>query len=249
MAPNKKKKKPASNPARGFATTSIVSKNKIEDNVAVEEPITAETSSSGPVQPASPAFKYGLNSEKQLHELSPDQLEKQLEESELQLLVEKHAEKSKKDSSRYVSKLQTERRLLRLHALPLDTWRWLPEETLKQIVEFSDQDNPYNQPSDEIANKKGFSGATSDELSIRIWTLRRALVELGFLQGRIDEAIAYLLQNQKAIQHANEVAGRDGVWGIDDCLDWLALKCTGEEVPDYETKLIVTRKSHQLPLD
>ena len=92
MAPNKKKKKPASNPARGFATTSIVSKNKIEDNVAVEEPITAETASSGPVQLTSPALKYGLDPEMQLHELSPDQLEKQLEESELQLLVEKHEE-------------------------------------------------------------------------------------------------------------------------------------------------------------
>lgn len=236
MAPNRKKKKLAGNPARGFATTSIVSKSKLDDAPAVDD--IAEPESKIVAQAPSVATKpttNGQRAEKELHELTPDELERRLEESELQLLVEKHAEKASKESSRQVSRLQTERRLLRMQALPLYTSRWLPEELLQLIYDYTARETARSLLPSEFASAQKKNGTSTDDLSIRLWTLKRTLVDLGFLQYRVDEAIAHLIRAEQTMERANIMAGKDGIWGLEDCMDWLALTCTREELPDYDT--------------
>jgi len=233
MAPNRKKKKPAGNPARGFATTSTVSKSKVADTPAIDD--IAEPEIENIVQASSIVTKEATNDqrvEKELHELTPDQLEFQLEESELQLLVEKHAEKSRKESSRQVSRLQTERRLLRMQALPLYTSRWLPEELLQLIYDYTAREAASSPLPTELVKAQKKNGVTMDDISIRLWTLKRTLIDLGFLQNRVDEAIAHLIQTEQTM---DVMASKEGIWGLDECLDWLALTCTREEMPDYDT--------------
>ncbi|MCJ1477870.1 hypothetical protein MMC13_006543 [Lambiella insularis] len=239
MAPNRKKKKPSSNPARGFATTSTISKSKIVDNEIADE--IAETVDADPepktVAPENPA-REGTG-QKELHELSPDQLEARLEESELQLLVEKHGEKVKKDAARQVLRLQTERRLIRSQAFQLATSRWLPEELLQLIFNHLEQEKKLEAlppPLDPSNNANTYSKAmTADELSIRLWALRQALIDLGFMQPRVEDALDHLVQIGRSIDRANSSAGKEGLWGVEDCLDWLAMSCTLDELPDYET--------------
>lgn len=236
MAPNRKKKKPTSNPARGFATISTVSKSKVLDDEAADDAATsADTEPEHHILvPEKPAHESVA--QKELHELSPDQLEARLEESELQLLVEKHGERCKKDVVRQVARLQTERRLLRSQALPLATSQWLPEELLQLIVDHVEQEktqgslpsstNPLND-----ASRKSFS---TDELSIKLWALRHALIDLGFLRSRVEDAIHHFVRNRRSIERAVFGNFKEGLWGIEDCLDWLAASCAPDELPDYE---------------
>jgi len=236
MAPNRKKKKPAGNPARGFATTSIVSKSKVDDTLASDDVIEMETAvvAQTPLVTAKVATS-GQRVEKELHELTPDELELRLEESELQLLVEKYAEKSSKDSSRQVSRLLTERRLLRMQALPLHTSRWLPEELLQLIYDYIAKDTTSSPFPPELANAQKRNGTSTDDLSIRLWTLKRTLLHLGFLPNRVDEAIAHLIHAEQTIERVNMLAGKEGIWGLEECMDWLALTCARDELPDYDT--------------
>lgn len=235
MAPNMKKKKPASNPARGFATTSIASKPK-------EVHVTEESGTAVPNQDEKPGRDDPVLStstaveltSKELHELSPEELEVQLEESDLQLLVEKHREKSKKDASRQIARLQTERRVLRTQAEPLSTHRWLPPELMLQITDQLLTQMPLGALYVESDNKVKPQSIPEDDLSVRLWTLRQVLMKLGFLEARIQKAISQLLQNDQLAKHATLAQAKDFIWGLEECLDWLGLVCEPGEMPDYE---------------
>ena len=237
MAPNRKKKKPASNPARGFATTSTVSKSKVlDDTLSVDEP--EETIATSLIEARLQKPIEYQEREKELRELSPDELDRQLVESELQLLVEKHGEKCKKEASRYAARLRTERRLVRSQATPLNTGRWLPEGLLQLIYE-SVEAASFGSADD---NSQQRNGVSLDDLSIRLWTLRRTLIELGFMQNRVDEALNFVIQKQ-SLDRTNMISSREGLWGIDECLDWLALSGAAEEMPDYETHKTSAKES------
>ena len=234
MAPNRKKKKPAGNPARGFATTSTASKSKFSDDtssqdavsqevIAKHEPVLSVIDSSSLKQP-----------DKELCDLTPEELERQLEESELQLLVEKYAEKTKKDVTRQVSRLQTERRLLRGQAERLSISAWLPQELMTMIVDHLEKER--NRVT--AHEYKSIQPPPSlEDLCIKVWTLRRALKDLGFTNERAQQAVSYLLENPQMKEQAFLNLSRDTLWGIDECLDYLALLCSPGEVPDYETHL------------
>ncbi|KAL9602381.1 MAG: hypothetical protein Q9179_002563 [Wetmoreana sp. 5 TL-2023] len=133
MAPKKKTKKGASNPARGFATTSVASKSK-----NVVEDLTESTTPSPAPDIDNRLQKENdghLSGEQDLHELAPEELEKRLEESDLDLFLEKHGEKMRRDVARQVTKLQTEKRLLRPQTEPLQIRPWLPPEIMATITE------------------------------------------------------------------------------------------------------------------
>ncbi|MCJ1389821.1 hypothetical protein MMC18_002678 [Xylographa bjoerkii] len=236
MAPNRKKKKPPSNPARGFATTSVASKTKSIIDSDTEDNTTSATDDSPIIEnEKSKNAQLGQIPQKELHELKPDQLEAQLEDSELQLLVEKHGERSKKNALRQVTRLQTERRLLRSQALPLNTSRWLPEELLQLIASHVEKETDgvlSSMDSRSGANRKATS---TDDLSLQLWSLRRALIDLGFLQNRIDETIHRLIRDRRMMERANASTNKEGLWGIDECLNLLATTCTADEMPDYDT--------------
>ena len=134
-----KKKKPAGNPARGFATTSVASKPKPEKTAAdvpAKQVVQApdKESATAPEPTHAPTTSQTAEAPKPEVAPTPEELEAQLERDELQLLVEKHAPKVRRESSRYVSKFQTDRRLLRSQSHAMTVHDWLPSEILDSII-------------------------------------------------------------------------------------------------------------------
>lgn len=261
---NKKKKKPAANPARGFATVSVPSKPKAPDSTS-STPAASESTTATPEngQPAaSPGTAAGAaageggaggaggaaeggqrSSEtqpKETHSLqnySPEELERHLEESQLQLLVEKYSAKCKNDAARHVTKLETERRLMRQQAVSLNVFEWLPTEVLNRILGLVEMEEC------ELNPQPGVKRTLSEEdLYVRLWTLKETLSKLGFAEAKVDEALKHLL----VYFAGNPVPSnkdRDVLWNLDEILDWLAQHCSPRELPSY------ARTSATLPKD
>ena len=238
MAPNRKKKKPATNPNRGFATTSILSKSK---TVEIENPkekvteiVSSDSSNQGPCVPKAPDVLP--KAIKELSELTPEELENQLEESELQLLVEKYGGKVTKDAKRQVTRLETERRLLRGHAEGLSISWWLPEDLVALIVDHLKIQISADSSHNHHKNKS-LQPLLTENLNIQIWTLKRTLSGLGFADNRVREVLSFLLTSGKLQDTTLSSTSKETLWGLDECLDWLALTCTPDEMPDYETPI------------
>lgn len=237
MAPNKKKKKPASNPARGFATTSTASKAKVNEvevdrvDASTEEPARINEKTQGPANVLS--NDIDKNVEKALHELSPEELEKQLEESTLQVFVETHGTKTKKEVSRHLSRLQTERRLLRAQAEPLVTRQWLPQEIMQLCMGLLEQSN-LPRSNNMPVSCYGIADLSDDDLLIKIWTLRQLLPQLGFSLDATTLALRHLLSKKDSLDPKSLSAAKDSVWGLDESLSWLALVCGIEDLPPFE---------------
>ena len=164
-AGNKKKKKAPANPARGFATTSIQSKSRTDqtpvDSADVSGVATPSTKPETPTAPGESDTKGSEvpSKERELHELSPGELESQLETAELQQVVEKHAAKVRKETSRQVSRLQTEKRLLRGNADFLSLRGWLPDELMLEIHDLALASTYQKKPSELKAGAR-----TGDDL-------------------------------------------------------------------------------------
>ncbi|KAL1967815.1 hypothetical protein VTN77DRAFT_2504 [Rasamsonia byssochlamydoides] len=230
MPPNKKKKKPASNPARGFATVSVPSKPKITESAGVSstgESSVAVSESEKSTLSVETKQPQAEEKDKSLQNYSPEELERHLEEAELQSLVEKYASKCKSDADRQVSKLETERRLLRPQASLLNLTDWLPPEILDRILELTGREDAEREPFSE----RDMNSAKEEELSIRLWTLKDTLLKLGFPDSRVEELLKYII-----IYHSGVPASgnKDVAWNIDESLDWLALHCNPDELPPYE---------------
>lgn len=231
---NKKKKKPVANPARGFATTSIVSKQKagtLQDNISTDasevgSPATAPTSVASEHVKSIEATAAG--DERELHELSPEELEAQLEISELQQLVEKHAVKTRKEASRQVSRLQIDRRILRGQAEQLSVREWLPDELMQQILELTLQEaqGNFSKPEQAVAR----TPLTEDALLAKVWQLRLCLLELDIPSARVEGVLKYLISHPPSEESATQL------WGLPEALDWLALRCRSDELLDYDTE-------------
>lgn len=190
-AGNKKKKKPAANPARGYATVSAASKNVVKD-----EKEAASTDGSGAVTPATASTPGNAESDRvenassgsRLNELSPEELEAHLETSELQAFVEKHGPKVKKESSRHAQRLRTERRVMRGQADFLSVKQWFPEELMEELVNLVQLDVE-REPQPEHSHDLSLS----DEVVTNIWNLRMVLLELDVSLPRVNEVITQLL--------------------------------------------------------
>ncbi|KAI9836857.1 MAG: hypothetical protein M1819_001022 [Sarea resinae] len=237
MAPSKKKKKPASNPARGFATVSTASKPKIDKNAESTDasevgsfataptPVSADDMSSKPVKEETKL--------KELHELNPEEFERRLEESELQALLESIGPKCKRESGRQVTRLRTDRRLLRGQADVLSTRNWLPPELLGQIMDFVNDEMSHGKFHADQDNK--LKTISEEELTAKIWTLQQTLLELHFREELVWRVLKWLLDHPPSF---NPLAStmKDSIWGLEESLDWLAIECDLEELPDYELR-------------
>ena len=230
MAGGKKKKKPAAvNPLRGFATTSIARKTKIEEVPEPEElPHTNEISA--PLEKESEATASQTSTAPNLpaENLSPEEFEKQLENSELQALVEKHAQKSKRDALRQKTRLETDRRVLRGQAESLNTRKWLPPELMDEILDVVKAEGRFSGPAVETAGSS--KPVSEEELAIRLWTLQQSLHGAGFLEDKILLALHHVLEISDKVGSSN----KDAIWGMEECLEWLARECSREELPDYD---------------
>lgn len=236
---NKRKKKPASNPARGFATVSVPSKPKSVDSTTpastVDSRSVTESDRPTPAEPSQPP------SEKQepssLQNYSPEELEKHLENAELQLLVEKFAAKCKNDAARQVAKLETERRVLRQQAVSLNLSEWLPKEVQELILSLAEAEEREISPPSSL--KKSSS---EEELYMRLWTLRETLMKLGFPEVKVEEALKHVLFYLPGTATSSN---RDVVPNLDESLDWLAMHCLPAELPSYTQSSAQTRNESE----
>jgi len=253
MANKKKAKKPAANPARGFATTSVASsKNRADPAEATDDtPATTTTTtttakgnnndasappskdapqandakktSNGPAQPA----------------LSPEEFERQLEEAGLQILVEKFGPKVRRDALRQRNRLETDRRLLRGQAESINAKKWLPQELMDHVLDLIQAESRF------AASSVTSEGASSklpaeDDLIVRLWTLQQTLENSDFPQDKIQPALQFVLDIAPNI--SSNLKG-DSIWGFDEVLDWLARECPKEELPDYSGRVKASTKS------
>ncbi|KAJ9621557.1 hypothetical protein H2203_007044 [Taxawa tesnikishii (nom. ined.)] len=232
MAGGKKKKtKPAANPARGFATTSIASKPKPEktndastDASETASIATAPTSVTSEDRIASSPSK---DKSRELHELSPEELEQQLETSELQNVIDQQGPKVRKESARQVARLQTDRRVFRGQADNLTVRDWLPEELMLQILDLIEEEEHLGTPfhNDKPTTAKSIP---EDDLLSKIWQLYLTFSDLGISQQRVNEAIKYILAHPPQEESGNLS------WGLTEALDWLPLHSASGELLDYD---------------
>lgn len=237
MAPNKKKKKPASNPARGFATTSIASKPKNTD-LAIVPDADSSTTQLTDVETLTDVVRDTelVEDPKDIHQLSPEEFEKQLEESELQNLVEKYASKCKRESTRQVTRLQTERRVLRGQTERLKLTHWLPPEALEEIADLIRREEVNGALRSDPEHTVKSKPPNEEESSARLWTLQQALLALGMSEDRVREVLQYLLDRPPSPVLSSKAASKDTIWGLEEALDWLALICKQKELPDYDIR-------------
>lgn len=240
MAGKKKSKKPAANPARGFATTSLPSKpreaaediappkpnnnnsnsDSTKNNVQASKDAPATNGTTAPTEAAKAAPEKTL---------SPEEFERQLEESELQLLVEKYAPKVRRDALRQKTRLETDRRLLRGQADSVNAKKWLPQDLMDHVLDLIQAESRF------AASSLTSEGATSrlppeEDLIIKLWTLQQTLEGADFPQEKIQPALQFALDIAPNI---SSTVKSDSVWGLDEVLDWLARECSKEELPDY----------------
>ena len=240
MAPNKKKKKPVSNPARGFATTSTASKPKVDVAKELESGGVLDTSENHATPITADAgisIKKPSNEEREkaLYELTPEELESQLENSGLQILVEKHGEKTKKEASRQVLRLQTEKRLLRSQADHPSIRQWLPPEIMQVITDMlqaKEDSNGFLQATPNSNNAS--TDLCEDDLLIKLWALKIILPMLGFQEQGTDLAIRHLLTAMTKSGSQSLASGKEPVWGLDECLAWLGLNSKLVDLPTFE---------------
>lgn len=227
MAP--KRKKAAKNPGRGFATTSTPSKVKPEQQTTANEG-NAEPTASDQILRGQLHASEPEKPERELHDLSPEELELQLEESDLQLLAEKHGEKSRKDASHQASKLITEKRLLRSQAETLMLHPWLPMDLINLIlsyVESQHYDEKSSTPASQVTN------IPEDDIVIRVWTVEQTLIQMGFSLDQARDASRNLVKREFSGSPAAAV-GKESIWGLNECLNWLAMTCNASHLPEYE---------------
>lgn len=241
MAGAKKKKKPAANPARGFATTSIASKPRPDAApdaaAATKPPHDAKLTGHGDTPPstadaAPPSTVAAAAAASQQPPLSPEEFERQLDESALQLLVEKHAPKAKRDAQRQRVRLETDRRLLRAQADTVNVPRWLPAELMDHILHLIKAEARFAASSISTENAGTGKIPSEDDLIVRLWTLRQTLEAVGFPDARVEAVLRHILDI------APNVSGtfKDSIWGLEEALDWMARECPLEELPPYDLK-------------
>jgi len=232
MAGGKKKKKPAAAAARGFATTSIASKPRVDP---VDAPGAGSTESPESRGAAASLQNEGATADSgrvKDEPLSPEEFERRLEESELQLLAEKHSQKVKREAQRQRARLETDRRLLRSQAEPIYSKKWLPPEIVEHILELIRAEGRF------AASSVGFDGSAArllgeEDLTVRLWTLQQTLSLATFPNDKIEAVLRYVLEVAPHIT----IGSKDSVWGLEEALDWLGRECSPDELPDYDKPL------------
>lgn len=232
MPPKKKKAKAPANPARGFATTSTPSKPRVEASEPTGTPQRAtnsqDTAKSKEGEPASQAGSVETTSNPAVvvPQLSPEEFERQLEESELQLLVEKYGQETRRGALRQQARLETDRRVLRPQAEPINVYKWLPPEILDQVLELIRAESRYASAAFASDGPMNAKLPQEEELTMRLWTLQQTLVLLGFQPHRVDGAVRYILAVSPTITSAN----KDSIWALEEALDWMARECNASEL-------------------
>ncbi|KAJ4395260.1 hypothetical protein N0V91_010962 [Didymella pomorum] len=228
-----KKKKPAGNPARGFATTSVASKPKVEKSTvdaAAKESVPVPSKDVPNIASVdAPAARTEEPAKKEVTQ-TPEELEAQLERDELQLLVEKHAAKVRRESRRQVTKFETDRRVLRAQSHHMTVHEWLPNEILDTIISLAQAES--NDSNRRQGQHQSLLKVMSEEDAMsKLWTLSLTLQDLGFTREQIEPVLRWICAD------AGGIDGASAVWGLQEALEWLALdQCEGYTFSYEESK-------------
>ncbi|KIW17300.1 hypothetical protein PV08_04491 [Exophiala spinifera] len=229
MAPNKKKKKAVANPARGFATTSVPSKTKLADepNENVAESSTSTTPQDAQIlENGDGATQSHLpKTSQKIEDMTPEQLEAHLEDSELEAFVEKYSSRCDADASRQVTRLETERRQLRLQAHKLSTYPWLPQQSIGELFAM----NALWETMKDGMEQAPLPSSAEEKVLLDLWTLERVLQALKF--PRVLEAVTHVA--------GLALSGRlstssDSLPGLTEAFQWYALGEDAEDLSSYE---------------
>jgi ATP-dependent RNA helicase DHX29 len=219
----KKKKATASNPARGFATTSLPSKFKPTTPPPPEPdplvPVTAQPEQTPTWQPPTEA---------------------ELAESELLEIVTDHIPKVRRETQRITNKAETEKRTLRITCYPLRLDRVLGVAHLASTVTGAGS-NDKESLGEKIlrlareeylqqlarTTRRGDSTSKEDKcLLVTGWTLHKVLMALGFPRHRVEEGVKAILSREGAERKDVEAL-------LEEVLEWIAMFCETEEMPKF----------------
>lgn len=243
MAPSKKKKKAASNPNRGFSTVSVASKRRDETSNTPAGPHEDTQESVGPEQTLGSFKQLSVKADETfgLEKLSPEELEAHLEDAELQGLVDKHATALKKSSSRNMSWLVTERRILRTQATPLKLDQWISDMDVNHILQLSVAEQSDADLAPGI-NGKSREPMAEDDICVQLWELRLTLQKLGLGESRSETLLGAMARSSFSRDTSDSSGSRGSAWQLEQALDWLALNTSSEELGTYERKSLSTTR-------
>lgn len=230
-----KKRKPAANPARGFATTSVPSKAK-PPATDLEETARSKTEAKTPVVPET---KKGTGKTPEKEYTIPT--EEEQENFELQCLVEKQGPKVRKETQRIVNKAEAEKRTIRNICSPLNhekifrfnLTRYVSKhqsgEVAEQEVGLGEQILRLAREEDAQQNQGGGSVWRGEAVLVDGWIVQRALISMGFPIKRVEEGLKALVS-----RNTNPLGKEKGLeLAIEDTIEWLALHCGEEELPGF----------------
>lgn len=231
MAPKKKKK--AANPARGFATTSVASKNKTQStedtpqDASIPDTPKHQPESSHAEKSTAVEAQHTHTDQKDLLELSPEELERRLEDADLQNFLDRNSAKTHKESSRHANKLQTDCRLLRGHAQNLQSSYLLPQNSVARLVRLAAED--IEKGRSDAATGTLQTLPKGDDLVARLWKLQQMLDALGFPPQHIEGAFKHVLRFPPSDDEDSQI------WALEKCIDWLGVNMPEIELPVFDT--------------
>ena len=232
----KKKKKAASNPARGFATVSLPSKAKADNDALDAEAAQADGGNAellGHTSPGVVDVSQPSQVPSSIQGMTADQLEEHLEEAELQSIVERSAERSRREATRQMSRLETERRTLRAQAMPLETDHWLTEDLVEGIFNLHQNSGVNHGGSPQLPYLD--KDMQQDDLLVKLWTLQQVLRL--FKAPHEDRVLKHVV----SLTSKCNSSSKDYIWGLEESLDWLALNAAPEELPSYQPRIPAIR--------
>lgn len=224
-----KKKKPTTNPARGFATISLPSKAK-----AVEPP---PSSLLRPVAAAAMAPPSDASKLVPGHYEPPTAEEE--EEAELQRVVEMQGARVRREAQRLANKAETEKRTLRSTCSPLRLGNVLAFQHARSTRQQADGagEGGAELLGEEILRRAREEFAQQARCSPRVvggpalllpaWTLHRAFLALGFPEARLEEALRAVMGLAGSAEKPAEVL-------MEDLLEWLAVHSSVAELPPFQ---------------
>lgn len=213
-----KKKKAASNPARGFTTTSIASKSKQDSQKAereVEDKEKARGSAKEHLDASSDGATITTSSNPMLR-MSPEDLEKHLEEHELQALIDVSLEKAKKVSSKEISKINHDRKVSRKQANPFYMSSWFSQQTLNIVLNLCRSDQFEWQTLTGRGQTK--QNVSEDDMTMNLWSLQQVLRDISVDESSIHDILV------KLCKLSPNSSPETRLWGLKESLDWLAVK-------------------------
>ena len=246
MAPNRKKKKPVANPNRGFATVSIASKQRTMPTVEASNTHKHDEGVGNEANDVDDAANVESShqparSERQVVDMTAEELEIHLDNADLQNLIDSNGEKIKQQAARNVTRLMTEKRLLRQSLEMLNTWAALPPELTHHLFQHVQSITMTHRGSahsdgdrEDAADKK------TTELLLPSWRLSLLLQGLNFPRDMTLQALARIAEIDMT---EDADALRDPDWNLSASLNILAVAMAANTDLDFTHPQVEAEKA------